>query len=58
MKSVGKSIARLHGFPDYPYVVIPAPFLEGIMIPEEMYEEKIANAVAKAEELLVSGKMS
>ncbi len=52
VKSVGRMIAKLHGFPDYPYVIIPAPFLEGVMIPEDMWEEKIQDAVIKGEQLI------
>ncbi len=50
-------MAKLHGFPNYPYVVIPAPYLEGVMIPEKMFQEKTRDAIAKAEELLLTGKM-
>jgi len=52
VKSVGRMIARLHGFPDYPYVIIPAPFTEGVMIAEEEWERKIQDAVVNAEQLL------
>lgn len=58
VKTVGKSIARLHGYPNYPYVEIPAPFVEGVMIPEEMFKEKVANAVARAERLLTKEKLA
>lgn len=55
MNSVGKMIAKMHGFPEYPYVVIPAPFIEGVMIPKAEYEEKIRNAVDDAVTLLTGG---
>jgi len=42
----------MHGFSNYPYVVIPAPFIEGVMIPGEMWEQKVQDATLKAEELL------
>ena len=58
VKSVGNTIAKLHGYPNYPYVVIPAPFVEGVMIPEEMFEEKVKEAVDKAVELLLTGEMT
>lgn len=48
-------IAKMHGFPEYPYVVIPAPFIEGVMIPQAEYEEKIRNAVDDAVTLLTGG---
>ena len=48
-------IAKMHGFPEYPYVVIPAPFIEGVMIPKAEYEEKIRNAVDDAVTLLTGG---
>ncbi len=51
-------IGRLHGFPEYPYVIIPAPFIEGVMIPEDMWEQKIQNAVTKSEELLTGTSIS
>ncbi|MCH8191072.1 MAG: hypothetical protein IIC80_06935 [Chloroflexi bacterium] len=57
VRSVGKMMAKLHGFPNYPYVVIPAPYLEGVMIPEKMFQEKTRDAIARAEELLLTGKM-
>lgn len=57
VRSVGKMMAKLHGFPNYPYVVIPAPYLEGVMIPEKMFEEKTRDAIVRAEELLLTGKM-
>ena len=55
VNSVGKMIVKMHGFPDYPYVVIPAPFIEGVMIPQGEYEEKIQNAVNDAVTLLTGG---
>ena len=57
VRSVGRMMAKLHGFPNYPYVVIPAPYLEGVMIPEKMFQEKTRDATARAEELLLTGKM-
>lgn len=57
VRSVGKMMAKLHGFPNYPYVVIPAPYLEGVMIPEKMFQEKTRDAIVRAEELLLTGKM-
>ena len=57
VRSVGRMMAKLHGFPNYPYVVIPAPYLEGVMIPEKMFQEKTLDAIARAEELLLTGKM-
>ena len=55
VNSVGKMIVKMHGFPDYPYVAIPAPFIEGVMIPQREYEEKIQNAVDDAVTLLTGG---
>ena len=49
-------IVKMHGFPDYPYVVVPAPFIEGVMIPEGEYEQKVQNAVDDAVTLLTGGK--
>ena len=57
VRSVGKMMAKLHGFPNYPYVVIPAPYPEGVMIPEKMFQEKTRDAIVRAEELLLTGKM-
>ncbi len=57
VRSVGRMMAKLHGFPNYPYVVIPAPYLEGVMIPEKMFQEKTRDAIVRAEELLLTGKM-
>ncbi len=57
VKGVGRMIAKLHGFPDYPYVIIPAPFLEGVMIPEDMWEEKIQDAVIKGEQLITGSSI-
>ena len=56
-RTVGKSIARMHGFPNYPYVEIPAPFVEGVMISDEMFKAKVKDATAKAVKLLTTGSM-
>ena len=58
VKNVGRMMAKLHGYPDYPYVVIPAPFVEGVMISDQMFEEKVNAALAKTEQLLLTGTMS
>lgn len=57
-RSIGRVMARLHGFPNYPYVEIPAPFVEAVTISDEEFEAKATTAVAKAEQLLLTGEMS
>ena len=51
-------MARLHGFPNYPLVQVPAPFFESTAPSDEDFEIKTAAAVAMAEELLFSGKLT
>ncbi len=57
-RSIGKTMARLHGFPNYPYIEIAPPFVESIHISDEEFEAKTVTAVAQAEELLFSGTIS
>lgn len=57
-RTVGKAMSRLHGFPSYPLVEIPSPFFESTSPSDEDFEVKCQMAVAKAEELLFSGRMT
>ncbi len=50
-------MARLHSFPNYPLVEIPAPFFESTAPSDSDFETKSLAAVAKAEELLFGGKL-
>ena len=52
-RSIGRSMARLHGFPDYPFIEIPAPYLESVLVSDAEFERKTVAAVAQAEDLLL-----
>ena len=54
-RTVGRAMARLHGFPDYPLVQIASPFFESMPPSDDDFERKTLEAVAKAEELLFGG---
>ncbi len=50
-KSVGQSITRLHGYPNYRFAEIPHPFSEAVG--EEEYSRKIKLAASLVEEVLL-----
>ena len=54
-RTVGKSMARMHGFPNYPLVQIEAPFFESVAPTDQDFERKAALAVQHVERLLFSG---
>jgi hypothetical protein len=51
-RSICRAMATVHGFPDYPLVEIPSPFLENDVISQTEIEGQTRTAIAAAETLL------